>query len=88
MMDTFKITPSEQLDNYNGFIIRSKKNDILGIKIQNYSDALLIFQSFIKTLEIKNDVTLEGFSDSDKCYHTIFYTYRDKAEPFTYFLFK
>lgn len=85
MTNLINFTPSENLEQYTGFIIRSRKNDIIGINIQNYTDALLIYNSFVKTLEIADDVTLEGFNDLDRKIHTLWYSYKRKSKPFSYY---
>ena len=85
MSKLINFIPSENLEQYTGFVIRSRKNNILGISIQNYTDALLIFNSFVKTLEIADDVTLEGFNDLDRNFNTIWYSYKRESKPFSYY---
>jgi len=81
-MNTYQFIPSENLEHYEEeFLIRSKKNDIM-LYVRSYKSALQVFQSFIKTLEIKDDVTLEGVNKFDGKLNTIWYSHKRKQNPF------
>ena len=80
----FEFIPSENLSQYIRFKVRSKKNDI-DIPIEDYRSALIVFQSLMKTAEVVDDITLEGFNSLDNCFHTIWYSHKKQQKPFIFY---
>ena len=83
-MTKLQFIPSENLDQYTDFVVTSPKNKFR-VQARDYNSALLTFQALIKTLEIKDDINLEGFNQLNKEKHTIWYSHNRKQKPFMFF---
>jgi hypothetical protein len=85
IMNTIQFIPQENLDQYNSFTIRSSKNGIKPIKIDDYESAFIVYKSLVKTLVIKDDVTLEGVNIFNNETHTIWYSHKRQCKIYSFF---
>ena len=83
-MTKLQFLPSENLDQYIRFTIRSKKNNI-NITLTDYRSALATFEALMKTVKIADDITLDGFNKLNKEMHTIWYSFKRKQKPYIFY---